>query len=71
MQRCPERRSGHTARRVHPETACATSHPARAPLADLAAHVEAHHAAMALWDAVLPGRVLHLLYSELVTDVVG
>jgi hypothetical protein len=37
----------------------------------VAAHVKAHHRLMAHWDAVLPGRVLHLHYSHMVLDQEG
>lgn len=39
--------------------------------ADIAAHVKAHHRLMAHWDRVLPGRVLHLHYADMVRDQVG
>lgn len=35
---------------------------------DIANHVAAHYRMMAHWDALLPGRVLHLHYADMVRD---
>ncbi|EFN54239.1 hypothetical protein CHLNCDRAFT_135761 [Chlorella variabilis] len=40
-------------------------------LTNIAAHVKAHHRLMAHWDRVLPGRVLHLHYADMVRDQEG
>ena len=45
--------------------------PPSQPSPDIVNHVAAHHRLMAHWDALLPGRVMHLHYSDMVGDQEG
>ena len=39
--------------------------------AEIASAIKNHHDIMAHWDALLPGRVLHVPYEQLVEDQEG